>query len=99
MGCVIANACATDKEKQRTLVVEIDPSNIRGEHMANNFIRFVKYRQLVLKTQLIKRENLNDVIYIKYTTYNGTKTIYNGMDLCDSQFSELYQKIVILNDE
>ena len=99
MGCVIANACATEKEKQRTLIVEVDPNNIGGDNMANTFIRYVKYRQLVLKTQYIKKEGLNGVICIKYTTYNGTKIIYNGTDLDNSHFAELYQKIVILNDE
>ena len=99
MGCVIANACATEKEKQRTLIVEVDPNNIWGENIANKFIDYVKYRQLVLKTQLIKKENLNNVICIKYITYNGTKIIYNGGDLYDSYFPELYKKIVILNDD
>ena len=99
MGCVIANACATEKEKQRTLIVELDPNNIGGENLAHSFINYVKYRQLVLKTQLIKKANMNGVICIKYITYNGTKIIYNGTDLYDSYFPQLYQKIVILNDE
>lgn len=98
MGCYIANACASDKEKQRTLIVELSPENIEGEKMANAFISYVKYRELVLKALIVKRENMDNLICIKYKTYSETRIIYNGTDLCQMYFNEIYRKIIIMND-
>ena len=99
MGCVIASACATEKEKQRALIIELSPYNFEGEKMAHAFIRYVKYRELVLKDSIIKNENMNNLICIKYNTYNGSRIIYNGTDLTQMQFDSLYRKIIILNDD
>ena len=99
MGCVIASACATEKEKQRALIIELSPYNFEGEKMANAFIRYVKYRELVLKDSIIKKENMNNLICIKYNTYNGSRIIYNGTDLTQIQFDSLYRKILIMNDD
>ena len=98
MGCVIANACASDKEKQKTLTIELSPNNIEGEKIANSFINFVKYRELVLQTSIIKKEDMNNLICIKYKTYNDSRIIYNGTELYYNLFDELYRKISIMND-
>ena len=99
MGCVIAQACATEKEKQRTLIIELSPYNVEGEKMANAFIMYVKYRELVLKYSIVKKENMDTLICIKYNTYNGSRIIYNGTDLTQMQFDSIYRKIMIMNDD
>ena len=98
MGCYIAKACASDKEKQRALIVELSPENIEGLKMANGFISYVKYRELALNASIIQNENMNNLISIKYKTYIDNKIIYNGTDFCQKYFPHLYQKIIIMND-
>ena len=98
MGCVIASACASDKDKQKALIIELDPNNIEGEREANAFIRYVKFRELVLKTAIIHKENMNNLVCIKYNTYNDNRIIYNGTELSPNQFDRLYRKIIIMND-
>ena len=98
MGCYIAQACASEKEKQRALIVELSPENIEGLKIANAFIAYVKYRELVLKTEIIQKYNMNNLICIKYNVYGDSKIIYNGTDFCQKYFAPLYRKIIILND-
>ena len=81
MGCYIAKCCASEKEKQRALTIELSPENGYGEDMANQFIRYVKYRLMALDASIIKKEGMYNLICIKYKTYNDNKIIYNGTDL------------------
>ena len=98
MGCVIASACASEKDLQKTLIVERSPNNIQGISISNSFINYVKYRELVLKTSIIEKEDMYNCICIKYKTYNECRTIYNGTELTPMIFDELYRKIIIMND-
>ena len=99
MGCVMASACASEKEKQRALIIELSPYNIQGENVANAFIRYVKYKELVLNASIIKKEDMNNLICIKYKTYNDNRIIYNGTDFSQMQFDSIYRKIIIMNDD
>ena len=98
MGCVVASACSGEKERQKALIIELDENNIEGEKIANSFISYVKYRELVLNTSIVKKQNMNNLICIKYKTYNDSRIIYNGTDLTQMQFDSLYRKIIIMND-
>jgi len=98
MGCVIASACESEKDRQKILIIELDPINIQGENIANAFIKYVKYRELIMKTSIVKKENMNNLICIKYHTYKETRILYNGFDLSQNHFESIYQKIMIMND-
>ena len=98
MGCYLASACQSEKEKQRALVIELSPENYNGEKMANDFIRYVKYREMALNAKIVPKENMNNTICIRYSTYGETKTIFNGTDFSHQYFAPLYQKIIMMND-
>ena len=98
MGCYFANVCRSEKEKKRSLVIELSPDNVRGEEMANIFIKYVKYREMALDAYIVKKENMGNLICITYNVYNGKKIIYNGSDLNQSQFDGIYRNIILMND-
>lgn len=98
MGCYFAYACASEKEKQRALTIELSTDNIEGEKMAHLFIRYVKYREIALNASIIKRENMKNLICIRYKTHNDNRIIYNDTYLSQMQFDSIYRKIIIMND-
>ena len=98
MGCYLAKVCSSEKERKRSLVIELSPDNINGENVANSFINYVKYREMALNAFIEKKENMGNLICIKYNTHVDNRIIYNGKDLSPMNFDELYKKIVIIND-
>ena len=98
MGCYFANACQSENEKKRSLVIELSQDNVRGEEMANTFVKYVKYREMALNAYIVKKENMGNLICIKYNTHNDKRIIYNGSDLNQSQFDGIYRSIIIMND-
>lgn len=99
MGCYFAKVCSSEKEKKRCLVVEVSPYNTRGESIANSFIRYVQYKELALNAYVSKKEDIGNLICIKYTTYNDKKIIFNDTNLYPNQFQSIYQKIVVMNED
>ena len=98
MGCYFAKVCSSEKEKKRSLVVEVSEDNVMAENMANSFIKYVKYREMALNASIVKKPNMGNLICIKYNTHNDKRIIYNGSDLNQSQFDGIYRSIIIMND-
>ena len=98
MGCYFAKVCSSEKEKKRSLVVEVSEGNAMGENMANSFIKYVKYREMALNASIVKKPNMGNLICIKYNTHNDKRIIYNGADLNPQKFDSLYRTILVMND-
>ena len=98
MGCYFAKVCSSENEKKRRLEIELSDDNKMGENMANSFINYVKYREMALNAFIVKRENMGNLICIKYNTHNDKRIIYNGSDLNQSQFDGIYRNIILMND-
>ena len=98
MGCYFAKVCSSEKEKKRSLVVEVSEDNTIGENMANSFIKYVKYREMALNASIVKKPNMGNLICIKYNTYNDKRIINNGVDLNPQKFDAIYKTILIMND-
>ena len=77
----------------------MSPYNTRGESIANSFIRYVQYKELALNAYVSKKEDIGNLICIKYTTYNDKKIIFNDTNLYPNQFQSIYQKIVVMNED
>ena len=77
----------------------MSPYNARGESIANSFIRYVQYKELALNAYVSKKEDIGNLICIKYTTYNDKKIIFNDTNLYPNQFQSIYQKIVVMNED
>ena len=98
MGCYFAKVCSSENEKKRSLVVEVSPYNTIGENMANSFIKYVQYRELALNAYISKKEDLGNLICIRYNTHNDKRIIFNDKNLSPQQFDDLYRKILVMND-
>ena len=98
MGCYFAKVCSSENERKRCLIVEVAPDNTTGENMGNAFIKYVKYRELALNAYISKKEDIGNLICIKYSTHNDSRIIFNGPNLNPQDFDGLYRKIIVMND-
>ena len=98
MGWIFYNVCNSKNQMHNLIVVEISSSNKEGELAVNSFIEYVNSRGSGIKFSIVKNEDINNLIVMKYYSYGIGRTVYNGYDFNQQYFEPIYRKMIMMND-